>query len=129
MFSIVNPFPAPPGFVGPTDSGPMKEQRGMITQTSVAVLVILMMSYLTGQSLLRFFSVSVASLRVASGLVIFAMAWVMLQARISATKQIPEEIEEAEESSDATSDGDSPAGNAPASGPRLDHSSSSRPDR
>lgn len=107
----------------------MKEQRGMITQTSVAVLVILMMSYLTGQSLLRFFSVSVASLRVASGLVIFAMAWVMLQARISATKQIPEEIEEAEESSDATSDGDSPAGNAPASGPRLDHSSSSRPDR
>lgn len=95
LFSIVNPFSAIPTFVSLTGNVPPRQRRGMITRTASAVFVILTMSYLTGQGLLRFFSISVASLRVAGGLVIFGMAWSMLQARISAQKQTPEEAEEA----------------------------------
>jgi MarC family membrane protein len=95
LFSIVNPFSAIPTFVSLTSDVPAKERRPMIRQTSVAVFLILATSYLTGQGLLRFFSISVSSLRVAGGLVIFGMAWSMLHARISATKQTPEEAKEA----------------------------------
>lgn len=95
LFSIVNPFSAIPTFVSLTGHVAPRDRRGMITRTAIAVFVILSMSYLTGQGLLRFFGISVASLRVAGGLVIFGMAWSMLQARISAAKQTPEEAAEA----------------------------------
>ncbi|MEM7415471.1 MAG: MarC family protein [Gemmatimonadota bacterium] len=95
LFSIVNPFSAIPTFVSLTGHVPPKERRGMITQTATAVFVILALSYFTGQGLLRFFSISVSSLRVAGGLVIFSMAWSMLQARISPQKQTAAERAEA----------------------------------
>ena len=95
LFSIVNPFSSIPTFVSLTGDIPKRERRAMITLTSAAVFVILAMSYVAGQGLLRFFSISVPSLRVAGGLVIFGMAWSMLHARISHAKQTPEEAEEA----------------------------------
>ena len=95
LFSIVNPFSAIPTFVSLTGGVSARERRGMITQTATAVFVILVLSYFLGQGLLRFFSISVASLRVAGGIVIFSMAWAMLQARVSRQKQTEEEREEA----------------------------------
>lgn len=94
LFSIVNPFSSIPTFVGLTGDVAPRARRGMITQTSITVFAILVVSYLTGQGLLRFFSISVASLRVAGGMVILGMAWSMLHAQISGTKQTPEEAEE-----------------------------------
>ncbi len=96
LFSIVNPLSAIPTFVGMTGPISPRERRSMTMRTSLAVFVILGFSYLTGQGLLRFFSISVHSLRVAGGIVIFGMAWSMLHAKISAAKQTPEEAEEAE---------------------------------
>lgn len=96
LFSIVNPFSAIPTFVSLTGGIAPRERRVMITQTAAAVFVILVFSYFTGQGLLRFFSISVASLRVAGGAVIFSMAWSMLQARVSPQKQTEEEREEAD---------------------------------
>jgi multiple antibiotic resistance protein len=95
LFSIVNPFSAIPTFVSLTGNVAPRNRRSMITRTSIAVFVILAISYLAGQGMLRFFSISVPSLRVAGGLVIFGMAWSMLQGRISAAKQTPEEAAEA----------------------------------
>jgi multiple antibiotic resistance protein len=94
LFSVVNPFSSIPTFVGLTGHVPARERRRMVGQTAVAVFLILAISYLTGQGLLRFFSISVPSLRVAGGLVILGMAWSMLHAKISGTKQTPEEAEE-----------------------------------
>jgi len=99
LFSIVNPFAAIPTFVGLTADLPPRERRGMIARTASAVFVILPVSYLTGEGLLRFFSISVPSLRVAGGLVVLGMAWSMLQARVSGAKQTPEELEESAERS------------------------------
>jgi multiple antibiotic resistance protein len=97
LFSIVNPLSAIPTFVSLTGGIAARERRRMITQSSLAVFVILMVSYLAGQGLLAFFSIRVASLRVAGGFLIFSMAWSMLQARISPAKQTPEEAEESSE--------------------------------
>ncbi len=94
MFSIVNPFLAIPTFVDLTGSMPLGARRKIATQASVAVFIILAVSYFTGQGLLAFFGISVPSLRVAGGLVILALAWSMLNARISETKQTPEEVAE-----------------------------------
>ena len=97
LFSIVNPFSAIPTFVSLTGEVPVPERRRMIGQTSLAVFLILSLSYLTGEGLLRFFSISVSSLRVAGGLVILSMAWSMLHAKISGTKQTEEEVQEGAE--------------------------------
>jgi len=67
--------------------------------TSLAVLAVLPTSYRAGQAGLGFFSISVASLRVAGGVLIFGMAWSMLQATVSRAKQTTEEAAELPERS------------------------------
>ena len=94
IFSIVNPFSAIPTFVSLTGDLPRGTRNSMITQASVAVFLILCVSYAAGQGLLSFFSIRVASLRVAGGFLLFSMAWSMLQAKISLAKQTPEEAAE-----------------------------------
>jgi MarC family membrane protein len=95
LFSIVNPFSAIPAFVGLTADVTAKERGRITRQTGLSVFIILTVSYLTGEGLLRFFAISVDSLRVAGGLLILGMAWAMLQAKVSPTKQTPEEEAEA----------------------------------
>ncbi len=95
LFSILNPLSAIPLFVSLTADLSAPERSRLTSDAAVAVFVILVVSYMAGESLLKFFGISVASLRVAGGLVIFGMAWSMLQARVSLSKQTPEEAEEA----------------------------------
>ncbi len=94
IFSIVNPVSAIPTFVSLAGDEPRPLRRKMIGQASLAVFMILSVSYLAGQGLLSFFSIRVASLQVAGGFLIFAMAWSMLHARVSPAKQTPEEARE-----------------------------------
>ena len=95
LFSIVNPFSAIPAYVGLTADIPLPDRKRLTRQAGTAVFVILAISYLAGEGLLRFFGISVASLRVAGGLLILHMAWNMLQAKMSPHKQTPEEAHEA----------------------------------
>jgi len=97
LFSIVNPLSLIPTFVGLTQGASRRELASLTRRTSAAVFVILTVSYVAGQAVLSFFSISVASLRVAGGILIFGMAWSMLQATISRAKQTHEEAEEASE--------------------------------
>lgn len=97
VFSIVNPFAALPVYVGMTGSLPKDARRRLPRTTALAAFVILAVAYLAGEALLAFFSIRIASLRVAGGLLIFGMAWSMLQAKMSSTKYRPEEGEEAPE--------------------------------
>ncbi|HSM61521.1 MAG TPA: NAAT family transporter [Longimicrobiales bacterium] len=94
LFSIVNPLSAIPAYVSLTADVPVSDRRRLTRQAATAVFVILVTSYVAGESLLRFFGISVASLRVAGGLLILGMAWSMLQARMSPAKQTPEEAQE-----------------------------------
>lgn len=94
VFSIVNPFAAIPVYVGLTADLPPATKRALPWRTALAAWIILAVAYLAGESLLRFFSISLASLRVAGGVLIFGMAWSMLQARMSPQKHRPEEAED-----------------------------------
>lgn len=98
LFSIVNPFAAIPVFVGMTNGMPHATRRRLPRQSAFACFLILACAYLLGKGLLAFFGISIASLRVAGGILIFSMAWSMLQAKMHSTKQSPEEAEEAEQS-------------------------------
>lgn len=95
VFSIVNPFAALPVYVGLATGLPAGAQRTLPRTTALAAFVILAVAYLAGESLLAFFNIRIASLRIAGGLLIFSMAWSMLQARPSRTKQTDEEVLEA----------------------------------
>lgn len=101
LFSIVNPFSAIPAYVGLTTELPAPERGRVTRQAAISVFVILVVSYAAGESLLAFFGISVASLRVAGGLLVLGMAWSMLQAKMSPAKQTPEEAREAREAQDA----------------------------
>jgi multiple antibiotic resistance protein len=101
LFSIVNPFSAIPAYVGLTADILPADRRRLTRQAGLAVFAILSVSYVAGESLLRFFGISVASLRVAGGLLILGMAWSMLQAKLSPAKQTPEEALEAQRAQDA----------------------------
>lgn len=98
VFSIVNPFAAIPVFVGMTSGMPDATRRRLPRQSAFACFLILTGAYLLGKGLLAFFGISIASLRVAGGILIFSMAWSMLQAKMHSAKQNPEEAEEAEHS-------------------------------
>lgn len=95
LFSILNPLSAVPIFVSLTADLGAFERRRLTRDAAFTVFIVLVVSYGAGESLLKFFGISVASLRVAGGLVIFGMAWSMLQAKMSLAKQTPEEAEEA----------------------------------
>jgi multiple antibiotic resistance protein len=97
LFSIVNPLSTIPVYLGLTADIPVPERQRLTRQASVTVFVVLAASYLAGKGLLSFFGISVASLKVAGGLVILAMSWSMLQAKMSAAKQTPEEAHEVEQ--------------------------------
>lgn len=95
VFSIVNPFAALPVYVGITGGMPDSTRRTLPRSTAMAAFIILAVAYFAGQGLLAFFNIRIASLRVAGGILIFGMAWSMLQARVSGAKQTPEEAREA----------------------------------
>ncbi len=95
VFSIVNPFAAIPIYVGLTADMPKAAKKKLPRSTAFAAWVIMSVAYLAGESLLAFFSISIASLRVAGGILIFGMAWSMLQAKEPKQKHRPEEAEDA----------------------------------
>ncbi len=95
IFSIVNPFAAIPVYVGMVADMPKPDRRKTARNAAFAAWMILSVAYLAGESLLAFFAISIASLRVAGGILIFGMAWSMLQARTVAQKTRPEEVEDA----------------------------------
>ncbi len=97
---IVNPFGAIPAFVSLTGGQPVKERRRTVKVTAFSVGVVLVMACLFGESLLRFFGISMASFRVGGGILIMLLAVTMFNAQLSGSKHTPEEAKEAERKSD-----------------------------
>ncbi len=96
-FAIVNPFSTIPVFISLTVNYLPKERNKVARGTATSVFIILIAAYLIGGILLEFFGISVASFRVAGGILILMTAFSMLQGRLSATKQTGDESSEAQE--------------------------------
>jgi multiple antibiotic resistance protein len=96
-FAIVNPFSTIPVFISLTAHYSAYERKRVAYGTATSVFIILLVAYFIGGVLLNFFSISVASFRVAGGILILMTAFSMLQGRLSETKQTADEASEAEE--------------------------------
>ncbi|MDE3020892.1 MAG: NAAT family transporter [Pseudomonadota bacterium] len=94
---IVNPVGAVPVFLSVTD-GQNATQRSLTARlTGISVACVLVIACLTGESILKFFGINLASFRVGGGLLIMLMAIHMMQAKTSPSRQTPEEVREAED--------------------------------
>ncbi|MBU6459903.1 MAG: NAAT family transporter [Proteobacteria bacterium] len=94
---IVNPVGAVPVFLTVTDGQDREQRKRTARLTGFSVACVLVVACLTGESILRFFGISLASFRVGGGLLIMLMAIHMMQAKISPSRQTPEEAREAED--------------------------------
>lgn len=94
---IVNPIGAIPFYISLTTNMAPAERRRIPNTTSLSIAVVLIVSAILGEALLRFFGISIDSFRVGGGILLMLMAVSMMQARQSRSRQTPEEAIEAEE--------------------------------
>lgn len=91
LLAIVNPFGVVPVFVTMTahQSDADRSRTGRITAMTVAA--VLFIALMLGESILHFFSISLASFRVGGGILVLLIAVSMLHAKMSPAKQNREE--------------------------------------
>jgi len=100
IFIIVNPIGGSITFISLT-AGMSATERREIAKRSVMIACILAIIFaISGELILRFFGVTVDSLRVAGGILLFIVALDMLHARISRESVTTEEIKDAAERED-----------------------------
>jgi multiple antibiotic resistance protein len=83
LFAILNPFGNMAIFLSVTADRSSAERRRIAITTSVAVLIVLLVSALIGQEILHFFGISIGAFRLAGGLIILLIALSMLHAKPS----------------------------------------------
>ena len=94
---IVNPLGAVPFYISLTTNMSIVERRKIPNTTALSIAIVLMVSTILGEMLLRFFGISIDSFRVGGGILLMLMAMSMMQAKQSRSRQTPEEAIEAEE--------------------------------
>ncbi|MBU0945133.1 MAG: YchE family NAAT transporter [Proteobacteria bacterium] len=97
MTAIVNPIGAIPIFINLTADNSKEQRRKNAIQASYATAAILLMALFSGERLLVFFGISIASFRVGGGILILLMAISMLHAKVSSVKHTDEEAQDSVE--------------------------------
>ena len=97
LFSIVDPLLVVPVFVSLTEKYSHKRRVEIATQSSFYVLGILLIFFIAGGLILKFFGISIEGLRIAGGLMIIGSAIEMLQKK---ERLLPSEQHESEEKDD-----------------------------
>ncbi|MEJ2032459.1 MAG: YchE family NAAT transporter [Deltaproteobacteria bacterium] len=97
LLAIVNPLGAIPIFIALTAGYSRSERLHTGQVASVAVASILIVSLLVGETVLRFFGISIPSFQVAGGLLILLMAISMMHGGLSRVKHTEEEARDAED--------------------------------
>lgn len=97
LFSIVDPLLAVPVFVSLTEKYSPKKRIDIAEKTSFYVLGILLVFFIAGGLILKFFGISIEGVRIAGGLMIIGTAIEMLQKN---ERLLPAEKEESEEKDD-----------------------------
>lgn len=97
LIAIVNPIGAVPIFINLTSDQPDRDKKKTAFLAACATSTILLVALVTGEALLNFFGISIASFRVGGGILILLMAISMLHAKPSTVKHTPEELEDSAE--------------------------------
>ncbi len=91
LLSIVNPIGAIPIFIELTQNQSPRERSRTGGIAAAAGCGVLLASLVSGEAILRFFGITIASFRVGGGILLLLMAISMLHARVSPAKQTEEE--------------------------------------
>lgn len=94
LFTIINPIGVAPVYIAMTTELSREESRRMALRGSLTALFILAAFGLTGQFILEFFSISIHSLRIVGGILLFIIGFDMLQARLTRTRHDEESTSE-----------------------------------
>lgn len=92
LIAVVNPFGAIPIFLTLTYGLKKIEQVRLINVIAITVPIILLVSLISGELILNFFGITIASFKVGGGILILLMAIAMMHARPTGATQTEEEL-------------------------------------
>lgn len=91
IFIIVDPIGLIPGFITLTASYSSTKIKTTVREATLTIIFILTIFTLWGENILNFFGVTIHAFRIAGGIIIFMVAWQMLQVKRTRLKTTPEE--------------------------------------
>jgi multiple antibiotic resistance protein len=100
LFSIVDPIAVVPVFVALTGQQPLAQQSNTALRASIVCFAVLSAFGLAGHFIFSFYGFTMGAFKIAGGLLVFNVAFDMLKARQSKTKQTDEERTEAASKAD-----------------------------
>lgn len=100
MFVVVSPISGVVTFISLTSKMTQEEKNEIAKKAVTLACVIALFFAITGSFILNLFSISVDSLRVAGGLLLFSIAFDMMHAKVSRESITDEEISQSQERED-----------------------------
>ena len=97
LLALINPFGAIPMFLSLTAGQSARERHSTINTAAIATAIVVGAAALFGQSLLGVFGISIASLQVGGGILLFILALNMFNAEPGRIRSTPAEQHEAAE--------------------------------
>lgn len=97
---VVSPISGVVTFISMTSKMTRKEKNDIAKKAVILACVIALFFAITGSMILKLFSISVDSLRVAGGLLLFSIAFDMMHAKVSRESITEEEITQSQERED-----------------------------
>ncbi len=100
IFVVVSPISAVVTFISLTSKMTFDEKNDIANKAIVLAFLIALFFAFTGNIILELFSINVDSLRVAGGILLFSIAFDMMNAKVSSERITEEEIKQSEERED-----------------------------
>lgn len=100
LFSVVNPLGAIPVYLGLTTGYTLQERNRSALLTSIYFILILLSFFFFGSYILSFFGISLSSLQIAGGLVIFNSGFSLLNGKFERSRVSKKVTEEAMDKED-----------------------------
>jgi multiple antibiotic resistance protein len=95
LIAIANPVGAIPTFIGLTQDQTPRERKRAARIAAMSATIVLVIAAFAGESVLRFFGVSLSAFRVGGGILLLLTAIAMFRAQRPPERQTPEEAEDA----------------------------------
>ncbi|MGN8116115.1 MarC family protein [Labrys sp. 22185] len=106
LFAIMNPFINLPIFLSMVSTKPVAQQRGMAVTILFYTAAMCIVISMFGGYIIAFFGVTIASFRVAGGLVLLGIALSMLNGRPVTSHERGEQEKQADRTAESDTDGD-----------------------
>ncbi|WP_340637499.1 MarC family protein [Methanolobus psychrotolerans] len=100
LFAIISPVSGVVTFVSLTSELKLEEKNALATKSVILACIIALFFAISGEMILDFFGISIDSLRVAGGVLLFTVAFDMMLAKVSRESITEKEIDKSMDRSD-----------------------------